>query len=57
MPLSAEDRSLLASRRARVMEAMQVIAVPDPALGRDRVADAHLVLDSLLELRPTDLGF
>ena len=36
---------------------MQVIAVPDPALGRERVADADLVLDSLLGLRPADLGF
>jgi pseudouridine-5'-monophosphatase len=36
---------------------MQVIAVPDPALGRERVAEADLVLDSLVELRPADLGF
>jgi pseudouridine-5'-monophosphatase len=36
---------------------MQVIAVPDPALGRDRVADADLVLESLTELCPADLGF
>jgi len=36
---------------------MQVIAVPDPALGCDRVADADLVLDSLAGLRPADLGF
>ena len=36
---------------------MQVIAVPDPALGRDRVAAADMVLDSLVGLRPADLGF
>jgi pseudouridine-5'-monophosphatase len=36
---------------------MQVIAVPDPALGRERVADADLVLESLEGLRPADLGF
>ena len=35
---------------------MQVIAVPDPALGRDRVAAADMVLDSLVGLRPADLG-
>jgi pseudouridine-5'-monophosphatase len=35
---------------------MQVVAVPDPALGRDRVAAADLVLPSLLGLRPEDLG-
>jgi pseudouridine-5'-monophosphatase len=35
---------------------MQVIAVPDPALGRDRVAAADLVVDSLAELRPDRLG-
>ena len=35
---------------------MQVIAVPDPALGRDRVAAADVVLDSLVGLRPADLG-
>jgi pseudouridine-5'-monophosphatase len=35
---------------------MQVIAVPDPALGHDRVAHADAVLDSLLGLRPEDLG-
>jgi pseudouridine-5'-monophosphatase len=36
---------------------MQVIAVPDPALGRERVAAADVVLDSLVGLRPADLGF
>ena len=35
---------------------MQVIAVPDPALGRERVAAADVVLDSLVGLRPADLG-
>jgi pseudouridine-5'-monophosphatase len=35
---------------------MQVIAMPDPALDRERVADADAVLDSLLGLRPEDLG-
>ena len=53
--LAIEDAPAgVASARAA---GMQVIAVPDPALGRERVADAHLVLDSLLELRPADLGF
>lgn len=36
---------------------MQVIAVPDPALARERVAAADVVLDSLVGLRPADLGF
>jgi hypothetical protein len=36
---------------------MQVIAVPDPALGRERVAAADVVLDSLVGVRPADLGF
>jgi pseudouridine 5'-phosphatase len=35
---------------------MQVVAVPDPALGRDRVATADVVLDSLVGVRPEDLG-
>lgn len=35
---------------------MQVVAVPDPALGRHRVAAADVVLDSLVGLRPDDLG-
>jgi len=35
---------------------MQVIAVPDPALGSDRVATADVVLESLVGLRPADLG-
>lgn len=35
---------------------MQVIAVPDPALGRDRVADADVVVDSLHELSAAALG-
>lgn len=35
---------------------MWVIAVPDPALGRARVAAADVVLDSLVGLRPEDLG-
>jgi pseudouridine 5'-phosphatase len=34
---------------------MQVIAIPDPALGRDRVAAADVTLDSLVGLRPEDL--
>jgi hypothetical protein len=33
-----------------------VVAVPDPALGRDRVATADVVLDSLVGVRPEDLG-
>ncbi|MCW5892963.1 MAG: HAD-IA family hydrolase [bacterium] len=36
---------------------MQVIAVPDPAMDRARYADADLVLDSLHDLTPADLGF
>src|SRR4029450_9846678 len=35
---------------------MQVVAIPDPALGRDRVATADVVLDSLVGVRPEDLG-
>ena len=34
---------------------MQVVAVPDPALGADRFADANLVVPSLLALDPEDL--
>ncbi len=36
---------------------MQVIAVPDPALGHGPVAEADLVLDSLAALHPAHLGF
>jgi pseudouridine 5'-phosphatase len=35
---------------------MQVVAVPDPALGRGRIATADVVLASLVGLRPEDLG-
>jgi pseudouridine-5'-monophosphatase len=35
---------------------MRVIAVPDPALGRERVAHAELVLETLAGVRPEDLG-
>lgn len=35
---------------------MRVIAVPDPALGRERVAHADLVLETLAGVRPEDLG-
>lgn len=35
---------------------MQVIAVPDPALERRQVADADLVVASLAEVGPADLG-
>ncbi len=35
---------------------MQVVAMPDPALGRDRVATADLVLESLVDVRPEHLG-
>ncbi len=35
---------------------MQVVAIPDPALGRARVAAADVVLDSMVGLRPEDLG-
>jgi pseudouridine-5'-monophosphatase len=31
---------------------MQVVAVPDPAMARERFADAHLVVDSLADLDP-----
>jgi hypothetical protein len=34
---------------------MRVIAVPDPALGRDRVAHADVVLETLIGVRPEDL--
>jgi pseudouridine-5'-monophosphatase len=34
---------------------MQVIAIPDPALGRERVSAADVTLDSLVGLRPEDL--
>jgi pseudouridine 5'-phosphatase len=36
---------------------MQVIAVPDPAMDRARYADADLVIASLRDLAPADLGF
>jgi pseudouridine-5'-monophosphatase len=36
---------------------MFVVAVPDPALGRDRVAHADAVLETLAGVRPEDLGF
>jgi pseudouridine-5'-monophosphatase len=36
---------------------MQVVAVPDPALARARVAAADVVLSSLVDVRPEDLGF
>ena len=36
---------------------MQVIAVPDPALGHARVVAADAVLDTLVGLTPEDLGF
>ena len=36
---------------------MQVIAVPDPALGHARVAAADVVLDTLVGLGPAQLGF
>jgi pseudouridine-5'-monophosphatase len=35
---------------------MRVVAVPDPALGRERVAHADLVLETLAGVRPEDLG-
>ena len=35
---------------------MQAIAVPDPAMDRTRFADAELLVASLLELTPDDLG-
>jgi pseudouridine-5'-monophosphatase len=35
---------------------MRVIAVPDPALGRERVAHADVVLETLAGVRPEDLG-
>jgi pseudouridine 5'-phosphatase len=35
---------------------MQVIAVPDPGMDRGRYGDADLVLDSLRDLSPADLG-
>jgi len=35
---------------------MWVIAVPDPALDRERVADADVVLEMLADMRPEDLG-
>jgi pseudouridine-5'-monophosphatase len=35
---------------------MRVIAVPDPALGRARVAHADVVLETLAGVRPEDLG-
>jgi len=35
---------------------MRVIAVPDPALGRVRVAHADVVLETLAGVRPEDLG-
>ncbi len=36
---------------------MQVVAVPDPAMDRARFADADLLIGSLCELTPEDLGF
>jgi pseudouridine-5'-monophosphatase len=36
---------------------MQAVAVPDPAMDRGRFPDAELVVDSLAELTPADLGF
>ena len=35
---------------------MRVVAVPDPALGRERVAHADVVLETLVGVRPEDLG-
>jgi beta-phosphoglucomutase-like phosphatase (HAD superfamily) len=35
---------------------MRVIAVPDRALDRERVADADVVLETLAGVRPEDLG-
>ena len=35
---------------------MRVIAVPDPALGHERVAHADVVLETLAGVRPEDLG-
>jgi pseudouridine-5'-monophosphatase len=35
---------------------MQVVAVPDPALDRSLLGDAELIVDSLRELSPRDLG-
>jgi len=35
---------------------MRVVAVPDPALGQERVAHADLVLETLAGVRPEDLG-
>jgi pseudouridine-5'-monophosphatase len=37
--------------------AMQVVAVPDPGMDRARYADADLVLETLRDLAPADLGF
>jgi pseudouridine-5'-monophosphatase len=34
---------------------MRVVALPDPLLGREKVADADLVVDSFRDLRLTDL--
>jgi beta-phosphoglucomutase-like phosphatase (HAD superfamily) len=34
---------------------MRVVALPDPSLGREKVADADLVVDSFRDLRLTDL--
>jgi hypothetical protein len=34
---------------------MRVIAVPDPAVDRERVADADVVLETLAGVRPEDL--
>jgi len=36
---------------------MQVVAVPDPAMDRARFVDADLLIGSLCELAPEDLGF
>jgi hypothetical protein len=35
---------------------MRVVAVPDPALGRERVAHADVVLETLVGVKPEDLG-
>ena len=36
---------------------MRVVAVPDPALGRERVAHADVVLETLAGVRPEAPGF
>ena len=42
---------------AALAAGMQAVAVPDPAMDRTRFADADLIVDSLAELSPSDLGF